>query len=126
MGIVCLDSSILIDYFRKKDKSETRLFQLAQENYTLAVPTIVEYEFWRGMKDPTDAYWRQFFDDIKVLDFNRACAQEAANIYAYLKSIHQHEHALDILIAATAKVSGYPIATLNSKHFEKIPGISMI
>lgn len=126
MGIVCLDSSILIEYYRHKEKSQTRLFQLSQEFDTFAVSSVVEYEILRGQKNVHDAFWNKFFDSVKVLPFDRKCAQEAAGIYAYLKSLNQHQQPLDILIAATARVWDYPIATLNTKHFIAIPDIKLI
>jgi len=125
MEIVCLDSSILIAYFRHKDKSQTRLFQLSQE-YKLAVPAVVEYEILRGEKNPSDSFWAHFFDMVAVLPFDRACAREAAGIYAYLKPHNLHQQPLDILIAATARVWNYPLATLNTKDFEDIPEIQIV
>jgi predicted nucleic acid-binding protein len=93
---------------------------------TLVVPAFVEYEILRGEKNPIDAFWEQFFDKVGVLPFDRACARAAADIYAYLKPLNQHQQPLDILIAATARVWDYPIATLNTKDFEHIPGIKIV
>ncbi len=126
MDVVCLDSSILIAYYRHKDKAQTRLFQLSIEFDTLVVPAVVEYEILRGEKHPSNPFWDEFFAKVRVLPFDSACAREAANIYAYLKTLNLHQQPLDILIAATACVWDYPIATLNTRHFEHIPGIRVI
>ena len=126
MEIVCLDSSILIEYYRRKDKSQTSFFQLSRDYNTFVVPAVVEYEILRGEKDPSNAFWEDFFDKVRVLDFDRACAREAADIYAYLRPLNQHQQTLDILIAATARAWDYPIATLNTKDFEHIPRIKLV
>lgn len=126
MEVICLDSSILIEYYRHKEKTQTRLYQLSKHYSTMVVPSVVEYEILRGDKDPDNLFWKEFFNVVQVLPFDRSCAREAASIYAYLKSLNQHQQPLDILIAATARVWAYPIATLNQKHFISVPGLIMV
>lgn len=125
MEIVCIDTNILIEYYRHKDKSQTRLYQLSQ-NYAVAVPVLVEYEILRGEKSSSDSFWVQFFDSVTVLPFDRACAHEAADIYTHLRQSNLHQQPLDILIAATARAWNYPVATLNTKDFNHIPGIRIV
>ena len=42
--LVFLDTGILIDFFRKRDKRKTHLFKLAEKNYQFAVSIITK--FW--------------------------------------------------------------------------------
>ncbi len=48
--ITMVDTSILIDYFRKKDKSKTRLFALSQQYENLCISSITEFEIYMGAK----------------------------------------------------------------------------
>lgn len=46
--VVLVDTSVLIDYFRKKDKGRTLLHQLAEDGCTLKLSVITEYEVYVG------------------------------------------------------------------------------
>lgn len=43
MEIICLDSSVLIEYYRKNKKENSFLFQLAAK-YEFKIPSVVKYE----------------------------------------------------------------------------------
>src|SRR5436190_1512572 len=47
--IVCLDTSILIDYFRKKSKEDSTFYKLTAYSYSFAVTTITVFEIYRGV-----------------------------------------------------------------------------
>ena len=49
MEIICLDTSVLIEFYRNKDKSKSFWFQLAK-TYQFSIPAIVKYEILRGDK----------------------------------------------------------------------------
>jgi predicted nucleic acid-binding protein len=126
MEIVCLDTSILIDHYRKKDKTQTRFAQLARQYDAFAVSALVEYEFLRGEKDTHNSFWQALFNMINVLPFDRVCAQKAASIYISLTKQQQNQRVLDILIASTALAWDYPLATLNTRDFEGIAGLRLV
>jgi predicted nucleic acid-binding protein len=44
-SVVLLDTSVLIDYFRKKDKASTLLHELALSDAVMKLSVITEYEF---------------------------------------------------------------------------------
>ena len=47
--LILLDTSILIDYFRKKNKRNSDFFQLVEtKKYFFAVSVITEYEIYIG------------------------------------------------------------------------------
>lgn len=45
---ILIDTSILIDYFRKEDKKKTLFFRHSLK-YSLAISTITEFEFMSGL-----------------------------------------------------------------------------
>jgi len=59
--IICLDTSILIDYYRKTDKQNSFFFQLTQTYHLFAVSIITEYEIMIGSSQSQDAFWLSFF-----------------------------------------------------------------
>jgi predicted nucleic acid-binding protein len=89
--------SVLLDYYRSKDKTQTMLYRLSL-SYQFAIPTIVMYEVLRGDKQK-DAFWKTFFVQTQLLYFDDNAASEAANIYQYLVKKNQMIGVNDILIA---------------------------
>lgn len=117
---------MLVDYFRRKDKMETRLYQLSLK-FEITVPSIVAYEYLRGQKNKElDTFLHHFLSSAATLPFDFACAQKAAEIWQNLKSTGKSIEPEDLFIAATALVWGYPLATNNLKHFDHIPGIRFV
>ncbi len=47
--MILLDTSILIDYFRKKNKEKTILYHLFSEEEDLAISVIPKYELMFGI-----------------------------------------------------------------------------
>jgi len=126
MEIICVDTSLLIDYFRQSRKYNTRLYELSQ-NYQLIVPTIVAYEFLRGQKaQQPDTFLAKLLTQTASQPFDFACAQKAAEIYQLTKPAGKTIEAEDLLIAATALAGNYTLVTNNTKHFQNIPGLNLL
>lgn len=49
MEIIIIDSNILIEYYRQKDKTQTFFFKLSS-SYQFQVSAITKYEIYRGDK----------------------------------------------------------------------------
>ncbi len=58
--IVCLDTSILIDYYRKKNKSRSQFFKLTHTYDSFAVSAITEYKIYIGSNKEQDQFWDEF------------------------------------------------------------------
>jgi len=124
MEVVCLDTSVLIHYYRSKDKSTTFFFKLAGQ-YQFVIPTIFEYEILRG-DVKKDVFWQNLFTVIGVLAFDGNCVSEAVKIYLHLRSIGKLPGTDDILIGATALANNLKLATLNVRHFQDMPGLQLL
>ncbi len=124
METIIIDSNILIEFYRQKDKSQTILFKLAPI-YQFQVSAITKYEIFRGDKNQ-DPFWNTFFSTVPVLVFDSPCADIAANIYKDLKSKNLTVDTDDILIAATAIKNNLRLATINRKHFNRINDLILI
>ena len=118
--MILLDTSILINYFRKSDKENT-FFLILHKSYPLGISTITEYELLNGsLSEKHIKFNVLLFSKLTIIDFNRNCAKSAANIYKDLKAKKQLIDVADMLIAGTALANNLPLATLNTKHFSSI------
>jgi tRNA(fMet)-specific endonuclease VapC len=124
--IICLDSSILIDFFRKKKKENSIFYQLTQNYQLFATSVITEYEIFTGSTKEQQDFWEDFFRKIIVLPFDSETDKFAIQIYKELKSKSKLIEIPDILIAATALKNNMKLATINRKHFERIEGLELI
>ena len=78
--VICLDTSVLIDYYRKVIKSKSFFYELTIEFNLFAVPAITEYEIYYGSNIEQDIYWDKFFDKIVSLPFNSDAIRVATKI----------------------------------------------
>ena len=69
-SIICLDTSVLIDYYRKKNKSKSLFFKLTEKYSVFAVTAITEYELYIGNSQNQNVFWDDFFSRIIVLPFD--------------------------------------------------------
>ncbi|MFI5162927.1 MAG: type II toxin-antitoxin system VapC family toxin [Sphingobacteriales bacterium] len=124
--VVLLDTSILIEYYRKKDKTKSTLFHLAKTYSAFAVSAVTHFEIYTG--NPADKldFWNSFFSTISILPFNAEISIEAANIDTALKKARKQIAIADLFIAATASFHNLPLATLNKKHFERIGKLEVL
>ena len=125
MDLICLDTNILIDHRRAKDKTLTRLFQFSQ-TYSFAITTITVYELFRGDDSNEDQFWSQFFNRVVILDFTQDAAQQAGIIYRKLKSTGNMIGVEDILIASIAITNHLPLASDNIRHFYRIEDLVLV
>ena len=79
-----------------------------------------------GANNDQALFWMAFFDRVTILPFDKKANDAAINITRQLKAINQLIEVPDIFIGATALSNNLKIATLNKKHFERIPGLTTI
>ena len=124
--IICLDTSVLIDYYRKKNKSKSLFFGLIEQYTFFAVSAVTEYELCLGNSQEQNVFWDDFFSRVIVLPFDTKAAKQAVGIYKQLKQQNKLIDIPDIMIAGTALQNNMPLATLNRKHFERIHDLKII
>ena len=124
--MILLDSSILIELFRKKDKEKTLFYSLAKTYKILCISSITFYEIGIGNRDSHSDYWEKLCENLRILPFDKECSDNAITIYLDLLKANKMIDLADILIGATALTHNMPIATLNDKHFNRIKGLEII
>jgi len=124
--VICIDTSILLEYFRKTKKGNSFFYQLIEKNLVFTVSVITEFEIYCGSTDQQVEFWDKLFKNIKVIPLDQKVNREALKIYKDLKKRSKLIEMPDIFIAATAKAHNLKLATNNKKHFERIKGLELM
>jgi predicted nucleic acid-binding protein len=124
--MILLDSSVLIELFRTKDKEKTLFYKISSSDNDFAISIITHYEIFTGSTENQDSFWKEFLDKIQILDFDLQSSEHALKIYKHLKKTNKMIDLADILIAATSISNHIPLATLNLNHFERIQNLEIV
>jgi len=122
---ILIDTSVVIDHFRKKNKQKSLLYELATENI-LFLSAISKFEFLVGTKLTQIRQTKEIIGGFYILSFNSHVADIASDIGKKLRTKNKIIEFRDIFIAATAIANDMPLSTLNIKHFERIDALELI
>ena len=125
-GTILIDTSILIDYYRKTDKANSVWVKLIGRGYRFAVSIITKYEIYSGATPNQLAFWDNVFLFIDIIPLDEATVDVAVTINSELKRTRNQIDLADLFIAATAVAHDYPFATLNKKHFDRIGSLNIV
>jgi predicted nucleic acid-binding protein len=123
--IICLDTSVFIDYFRKQKKEKTFLVELA-DNYDFAISVITKLEISVGISSGQSEFWDTLFEKLTILPLYESDVEIASSIIQTLRKANKIIGLQDILIASTAISNNLRLATLNLKDFERIENLKII
>lgn len=120
-----LDTSVIIDYF----KGNNRAFGIVNDSD--AVTTVItHYEILSGVKHrkarKEEAFFRRFFSDVTILDFDLRASEESGDIMAKLLSIGKVVNPLDVLIAGIAITYGADKIVSRDRDFLEIAKVTGI
>lgn len=123
MANLLVDTSIIIDYLRQIDKSQTILVNLEGE-FKVSISLITHTESYCGKsiweKKSAKEILQKILSDIQTLPITEEISEKAGEIRArYETSI------TDAIVAATAIHHKLKLATLNLKDFEGIKSLKL-
>jgi len=121
-----LDSAILIEHFRARNKENTCYTRAVRDYDTRLISVVTKLEILRGSRAEITEYWNAVFATMEIVPFTDDMVAKAHDIILELKRKNQLIEMEDIMIAATAISRGLPLATLNRKHFERIEGLVLV
>lgn len=121
-----VDSTILIDYFRKTDKANSKLVSHFRNYEHLYISSVTEFEVVNGATEQHLKFWDGMLARFTILDFDSNAARQAAKIVAQLKIKRKTIDKPDLFIAATAVVNNLTLDTLNIKHFTHIENLNLL
>ena len=123
---IIIDTSVLIEYFRKTDKNKTTLVQLSLEFNHIYISSITEFAIFNGATPNQIQFWNELISKLTVLDFDSQAARVAATVVNNLKKKRKSIDKPDLFITSTALVHKMSLATLNKKDFEVIDSLIVI
>jgi predicted nucleic acid-binding protein len=121
-----VDSTILIEYFRKTDKANSKLVAHFKNYDQLYISSATEFEVVNGATQSHLQFWDGMLPRFTILSFDSKTARQAAEIVAQLKTKRKTIDKPDLFIAATAVVNGLTLDTLNIKHFIHIDSLQLL
>lgn len=114
MRRVLVDTDILINFLRGREKAKTYLLSLL-ENSVICCSAVTVAEIFAGMRPPEREKTVALIDNLEIVEVTREIAEKAG---LYKGSIKSHALELDdCLIAASAFVSRAALATGNGRHY---------
>jgi len=130
MGIL-IDSSVLIAAERGLLDLEPLLAERGGEDVAIAAITASELlhgvHRLRGVRRArSEALVERVLDRLRVVDFDLAAARVHATLSADLRAKGTPVGAHDLLIAATAVLLDYSVATRDLRSFPRIRGLSVL
>jgi tRNA(fMet)-specific endonuclease VapC len=126
---VLIDTPVLIDVQRRGERLERAL---GGEDRAISVVTASELLHGaRRAEDEAVGVRRQVFVEhvlaaLEPLPITTRVARSHARLWAHLEQAGRLIAAHDLWIAATALAHGMHLATGNTGHFERVPGLSVI
>ena len=124
MSSILLDSSVIVDFLRVKDKEITLFKHILETFDILYLPLIGHTELFSGKSIWERVGAREdletILSEIEVLLYDRDLSERAGEIRAkYNTSI------TDSIVAATAIKHKLKLATLNIKDFKNVKGLKL-
>jgi predicted nucleic acid-binding protein len=116
MSTVLIDTDVAIDFLRGIPYAQPLLAGL-WANGQAVISVLSVYELTAGMKDKEKDATHNFIDACEVEQVTTEIAVKAGELYRRYRAKGNTLTSLDCLIAATALVKDYKIATRNVKHY---------
>lgn len=124
--MILVDTSVLIDYYRKTDKANSVWIDLVRKGYSFGISVVTKYEIYAGATRYQLDFWDQVLEQILVIPFDETSVNTAVKINKTLKKKRKQIAIADLFIASTAVTHELPIATLNRKDFERIDELRLV
>lgn len=116
METVIVDTDVAIDYLRGVSYAKGLMVSLWESNAAhLNILTV--YELYAGMKEKEVEDTKNFIDACTIDSITHEIAYKGGEIYRFYRGKGITLTAIDCLIAATAFINGYKIATRNIEHY---------
>jgi predicted nucleic acid-binding protein len=116
MPAVLIDTDIAIDYLRGDPVAWPLVNRLWQEGQAM-MSVLSVYELTAGMYDKEKITTRNFIDACTLIEVTLEISLKGGELYRKYRAKGITLTPIDCLIAATALVKGYKVATRNVKHY---------
>jgi len=102
MEDILIDTDVVIEYLRSKDKATTEFVKLLRENEVF-LSSISEFELYLGARtERHQSDLEMLFSEMEIVPFDFGCGKITARIWQELQLNHQYLEIKDIFIASIA------------------------
>lgn len=126
--IYCIDTDILIEYFRGNEGIKGKIESLTADDQ-LGLIWLTVYEFFKGIfisgKLGEEKFLRDLLETCLILDSSYDAVKIGGKIYAELRKAGKLINDADILIASIVKAHDAILVTNNEDHFSGIEGLKV-
>jgi predicted nucleic acid-binding protein len=126
-----LDADVLIR--GEKGSFDLKNWLLKQPNEQFEVAAITVAELWHGVERATIPYktrrlqyLQAMLGILPVVPYTEQTAYVHARIWAALEAAGKITGPYDLIVAATALERASQVATFNRRHFDSVPGLTII
>ena len=123
MGLVVVDTSVLVDHLRGHPGARARLRAAIQAGDELWSVTPVRTEILTGARERELEQVQDLFSVLRWLDVTTEVADRAGTLGAPFVRSHAGIDGVDLLVAAAAELLDARLLTLNVKHFPMVPDL---
>ena len=128
---IMLDADVLIR--GEKGSFDLKSWLAGQPNEQFEVAAMTVAELWHGVERATTPhkqrrlqYLQAMLAVLPVVPYTEQTAYEHARIWAELEAAGKMAGYYDLIVAATALERGSQVATFNRRHFDPVPGLTVI
>ncbi|OGL78461.1 hypothetical protein A3J43_00615 [Candidatus Uhrbacteria bacterium RIFCSPHIGHO2_12_FULL_54_23] len=125
MPSLLLDTSVLIDHVRRRDKASSPLLALVRQGHSLHASIVTHTELYSGKsvweRESAREELAALFSHIEIIPLDLPISIGAGKLAAAYSMA-----TLDAIIAATALARAYPLATLNRRDFLSVRGLKLM
>ncbi len=135
MGLI-LDSSVIIDAERRGETVEKLIERVVHSTgdqdaalSAIGLTEIVDGVYRASLpatRSRREAFLRELMSDITVYPYTKETALLAGRLDGEQRNKGVVIPFTDLLIGATALLLGYSVLTVNTRHFRRIPGLSVM
>ncbi|MEF2279213.1 PIN domain-containing protein [Deinococcus sp. YIM 134068] len=127
--MLVLDTNVLIALQKRNQRVLAEYVRALERDEVLAVPALVRYEARKELLNPLYARRLTVLDGLlslhPTLDLDTETTDIAAVLFENLRAGGNLIEDADLLIAATALRHRAILVTHNTRHFDRIPGLSL-
>lgn len=124
-------SDVIIQAERKVLDLDAWLRAHADQEVRLAAITVAE--LWRSTerapgihRERRQKFLRRILEVFEVVPYTEEAAVEHAHLSAALEATGQRIPVQDVILAATAVVSGAAVLTFNTRRYAAVPGLTVV
>lgn len=122
--MILVDSDVLIMHLRGREVARDWLVDARRRTGPLAVSVVSIAEITGGMRSGERREVTRLLDSLQPVPVDTSVAWRSGEFRRMFHRSHNGISIADYLIAATAQVHGYELATLNIRHFPMIDGLT--